>query len=291
MKARLLKEPELVNPILLCGWSGIGNIGLIAVDTLRMRLGAEEFAEIDSFDYFYPRKVKIENGLLVDLEFPGNRFYFKKHEKGDIIFFIGEEQPGRESKSYSLGNAVLDVAAKFGCRRIYTSGAAVTYIHHETKPRVWVVPNSEDLIDEVKKYKNTYLMSRIERGRGQGYISGLNGLLIGMARERGLEGICLMGEFPNYVSHSIPYPKASVSVLEVLTRILGIEIELKRLQKWAQETESKIEEYYQQMPDELKEQIEKIKNTETEHLTEEDGKSFVKEVEDFLKRREEGGER
>ncbi|MBI5188726.1 MAG: PAC2 family protein [Nitrospirae bacterium] len=290
MKVRLFKEPELEKPVLICGWPGIGNIGLITVDTLRIRVSAEEFGEIESWDFFYPRKIKIEEGLLVDLEFPSNKFYFKNLLENDLIFFIGEEQPRGDQKAYRISESVLDVAINFGCQRIFTSGAAVAPIHHQMKPRVWAVPNKGYLIDEVRRYENTVLMSDIE-GRGdQGYITGLNGLLIGMAKERGLEAICLMGEIPLYIPHSLPYPKASKSVLEVLTKILGIKIDLSRLEKWAQETEKRIEEFYQQIPTEMKERIERLIKTEEKPFTEEDRKRFVKEVEEFLKRSKEDGE-
>jgi hypothetical protein len=290
MGVKLLKEPKLKNPVLICGWPGIGNIGLIAVDTLRIKVNAEEFGEIESWNFFYPRKVKIEEGLLVDLEFPTNRFYFKKLKTRELIFFIGEEQPSGDKKAYQIGETVLDIAIRFGCQRIFTSGAAVAQIHHQMKPRVWAVPNKKELINEVRRYENTVLMSEIEGRSNQGYITGLNGLLIGMAKERGLEAICLMGEFPVYIPRSLPYPKASKSVLEVLTKILGIEIDLSRLEKWAQETERRIEELYQQFPDEMKERIEKFKYSKPTPFTEEDGKKFVKEVEEFLKRSKEDGE-
>jgi proteasome assembly chaperone (PAC2) family protein len=40
-----------------------------------------------------------------------------------------------------------------------------------------------------------------QEGRGnQGSITGLNGLVIGAARRRGMNGICLMGEIPDYFS-------------------------------------------------------------------------------------------
>jgi hypothetical protein len=290
MEVRLFKKPRLNRPVLICGWPGIGNIGLIAVDTLRIKVEAEEFGEIEGWDIFYPRKVKIEKGLLVDLEFPANRFYFKKLQNREIIFFIGEEQPRGDKKAYQIGEAVLEVAMKFGCQRVFTSGAAVSPIHHLMRPRVWAVPNRQDLINEVKGYENTILMSQIE-GRGdQGYITGLNGLMIGIAKERGLEAFCLMGEFPVYVPRSLPYPKASKSVLEVLTKMLGLEIDLSRLERWAQETERRLEEYYQQIPDDIKSQIEKFKYSQPSSFTEEDGKRFVKEVEEFLKRSKEDGE-
>ena len=70
---KLFKEPELEKPELICGWPGIGNIGLVAIDTLKGALKAEEFGEIEPWDFFYPKKVLIRDGLLKNLEFPTNK--------------------------------------------------------------------------------------------------------------------------------------------------------------------------------------------------------------------------
>ena len=157
MGIKLYREPQLENPILIAGWPGIGNIGLIAVDTLRRVLEAEEFGEIEPWDFFYPKRVLIRDGDIKELDFPISKFYFKRTERQDLVFFVGEEQPtvaGRAyaegRKAYQMANLVLDVAVRFGCKRVYTSGAAVAPVHHSVKPRVWAVPNSEALIDEVK---------------------------------------------------------------------------------------------------------------------------------------------
>ena len=156
MGLRLYQTPQLETPILVAGWPGIGNIGLTAVDTLRGMLEAEEFGEIEPWEFFYPKRALIRKGILEHLEFPSNKFYFKKTGGGDLIFFIGEEQPtegGRMyaegRKAYQMANLVLDVAESFKCRRVYTSGAAVALTHHTIKPRVWAVPNSGILIREM----------------------------------------------------------------------------------------------------------------------------------------------
>jgi proteasome assembly chaperone (PAC2) family protein len=237
MGIRLYQEPQFKNPILVASWPGIGNIGIIAVDTLRGILGAEEFGEIEPWDFFYPKRVLIRNGILEYLEFPSSKFYFKRTEGKDIIFFVGEEQPtegGRMyaegRKAYRMANLLLDVAEKFKCCRVYTSGAAVALTHHTAKPRVWAVPNSESLIPEIKQYANTVLMSDIEGRGGHGNITGLNGLLLGVAKKRGFEAICLMGEIPVYLQGlPLSYPKASKSVLEVLCHRLKVEVNLDKL--------------------------------------------------------------
>jgi proteasome assembly chaperone (PAC2) family protein len=303
MGIRLRQEPQLENPILIASWPGIGNIGIIAVDTLRGALGAEEFGEIEPWDFFYPKRVLIRKGILEYLEFPSSKFYFKKIEGRDAIFFIGEEQPtemGRMyaegKRAYRMANLVLDLAEKFECRRVYTSGAAVALMHHTTKSRVWAVPNSDSLIPEIRGYDNTVLMSDIE-GRGRhGNITGLNGLLLGVAKKRGFEAICLMGEIPVYLQGlPLSYPKASKSVLEVLIRSLKVEVNLDNLDELDRKVQQRIDEFYQQIPLEVRAQLDRLKHVayaqpaEPGPITEEEEKRIVEDVEKFFKKRGDGG--
>lgn len=45
MAIRFSKEPKLERPDLVCGWPGIGRIGIMAVDYLRRTIAAEELGE------------------------------------------------------------------------------------------------------------------------------------------------------------------------------------------------------------------------------------------------------
>lgn len=302
MGTRLHKEPGLDRPDLIAGWPGIGNIGIIAVDILRGQLEAEEFGEIEPWDFFYPRKVTIKAGMLEELEFPSNKFYYKKLAKKDLILFMGEEQPtdgGRMyaegRKAYQMANLVLDVAERFGCRRVYTSGAAVAPTHHALKPRVWAVTSRESLIREVRGYENTVLMSEIE-GRGDwGSITGLNGLLLGLAKRRGLEAICLMGEIPDYLSGApFPYPRASKSVLEVLTSLLGVGIDYRALDEMAAQIDAIIDGIYEKLPLEIRDRIEQRKlavPARPEAITEEDERWIKEHIDELFKKKGKGDER
>ena len=302
MGIRLYIEPKLQKPDLVASWPGIGNIGLIAADTLRRQIGGEELGEIEPWDFFYPRRVIIKDGILTDLEFPSNKFYYQRLAKKDLILFIGEEQPidgGRVyaegKKAYQIANLVLDVAERFGCQRVYTSGAAVALTRHTLKPRVWAVTSSESLIKEVKSYENTVLMSEIE-GRGDwGSISGLNGLLLGLARKRGFEAICLMGEIPDYLSGApFPYPRASKSVLEVLTNLLGIQISYDALDDWAAQMDEIIGGIYEKLPPDIKEKIEQRENVvraKPEMITDEDKEWIKKHIDELFKKGGRGDDR
>jgi len=302
MAVRLFKEPVLEKPDLICGWPGIGNIGLIAVDTLKGVLVAEEFGEVEPWDFFYPEKVSIRDGLLENLEFPASKFYYQKLERKDLIFFLGEKQPTEGERTYAAGekayqmaNLVLDVAERFGCQRVYTSGACVSPIHHTAKPRVVSVVSSENLATEVMRYQNTVLMSEMGGREGEGVITGLNGLLLAVAKKRGLEGICLMGEIPDWLSGSpFPYPKASKSVLEVFADILGIRVDFGFLGKMVAQIEEIVERLYEGFPPEIKERYDERKfvvQAKPRGITEEDAKWIKEHIDEFFKKRgEQGGQ-
>jgi proteasome assembly chaperone (PAC2) family protein len=297
MGIRLYKEPKLEKPDLIVSWPGIGNIGIIAVDTLRGLVKAEELGEIEPGEFFDPRKVSIKAGLLKDLEFPTSKFYFQRIKNRDVLFFIGEQQPtegeefyARGGKAYQMANLVLDVGLKFGCRRVYTSGACVSLIHHQMKPRVCAVVSCDKLISEVKEYQNTVLMSELGGRDGEGIITGLNGLLLAVAKKRGLESICLMGEIPDWLSGApLSYPKASKSVAEVFADILGIRIDLSVLDNMAIQTEDIIEKIYEKFPPEIKERYEQRKpvpQAKPEAITDEDAKWIREHMDEFFKRRD-----
>jgi len=291
----LHSEPELNQPVMIVGWPGIGNIGVLTVDNLRQQIEAEELGEIEPWDYFYPSKVIIRASVLHDLEFPTSKFYYKKLADRDLMLFIGEEQPSGHGrmyaeggKAYEMANQVLDVAEKFGCCRIYTSGAAVALTHHSMRPRVWAVATDNKLLAEMKGHANTLLMSEVE-GRGDiGNITGLNGLLIGVAKKRGFEGVCLMGEIPDYLSRvPFPYPKASQSVLEMFAVILGISVDMSALDDMAVQMEGVITNVFRQFPREVRDRIDqRRRETQPGLITEEDERWIKDHIDDFFRQDE-----
>ena len=287
------QEPELHNPDMVVGWPGIGNVGIITIETLRQAVQAEELGEIEPWDFFYPNKVAIHGGIITDMGFPGSKFYFKHLAKRDLLFFIGEEQPAtRESayaegkRAYEMANLVLDVAQKFSCRRIFTSGAAIAITHHTLQPKVWAVANQGELLSDLRRYDNTILMSEVEGRGNQGSITGLNGLLIGAAKRRGIEGICLMGEIPDYLSRMpFPYPKASKAVMETLAKIIGINIANNYLDDMIIQMEAVVNNVYQQFPQEIRERLEQrmsVTQTKQEAISEEDEQWFKEHIDEFF---------
>ena len=299
MGVRFFAEPQLRRPDMVVGWPGIGNIGVVTVDTLRQSIDADELGEIEPWDFFYPSKVIIRSCILRDMEFPGNKFYYKRLPDRDLVLFVAEEQPsggGRVyaegSEAYRMANLVLDVAEKFGCHRIYTSGAAVAQTHHDARSRVWAVATDRGMLAEVRQQANTVPMSEVE-GRGDlGSITGLNGLIIGAARKRGFEGMCLMGEIPDYLSRvPFPYPRASRSVLEVLAALLGVTIDYRPVDEMTEQMANVVGNVFQQFPENVRQRIEqrrKALDALPGEITEDDERWLKDHIDDFFRQGEKG---
>jgi uncharacterized protein len=293
MAVKLYREPELKRPIMLCAWSGIGNVGLVAVNTMRRFMRAEEFGQIEPYGYFDPSHVVIANGLIEDVRFPATRFFSHRRQDRDVVFVVGERQPEDPEKAYEMAADVLDVAEKLGCRRVYTSGASVTAIHHTSKPRVWAVPNSRRLVPEIRRYGNTVLMSEVDGADGQGSITGLNGLLLGVAKSRDVEAVCLLGEVPYYLQGGPwPYPKASIAVLEVLGSLLNIPLDLSELQQSAARVETSIDRILEtlagseELPEQVREEMDSLRHPRHSDLgpiTEQEQRDILDHLDDLFR--------
>ena len=230
---KLYARPRLKSPNMVAAWPGIGNVAIIVATYLERKLGFKELAEIEAFRFFDPIGVVVKDSVVEAPQFPQSQFYYWKNkgEGSDIILFIGEDQPA--AKGYELANCVLEVGLSFQVKRIYTCAAALTRIHHTEQPRVWGVATSQQATENLK---DCDLLQK-----GNLHISGLNGLLLGVAKERGIEGICLLGEVPTYTTR-IQNPVAALAILKVLTKMLGIKIDMTELAVLAAETKERMKQ-------------------------------------------------
>ncbi len=204
MKVNVLKMGVTVKS-LVAALPGMGNVGGIAAAYLIEELRMEPIAEI--LDYMPP--YVLHKNSLIEFE----RFSFKLYWGGrDFAVFTGFYQPQDPHILYELCNDLLDLAVNLGVRRIYTLGAAHTGIS-TPEPKVFYVVTDARLSDEIESYG-------AQQMRGEGYITGFNGLLLGLAAQRNIEGVCFLGEIER---PDIAQPKASIEVLKRLSVALKIE--------------------------------------------------------------------
>ncbi|MCM8796918.1 MAG: PAC2 family protein [Candidatus Omnitrophica bacterium] len=231
-RIKLVKKPRLRNPYLIVAWPGMGEVSFKAAYYLIEELGAEEFAYIPAEYFYYPVGIEVKDGILAVPELPQSRFYFWRNKSGkrDLIIFISNAQPDL-TKAEKYAQRILEVAKTFKVKEVIGFASMPQAIDHTHEPAVWFTATSKELVEKLKSY-NPQLLSA-------GQISGMNGLFLGIAKKEGLEGFCLLGEIPLYTIQ-IENPRATLAVLRIFCRIVGININLDRLMQQAQKMESEI---------------------------------------------------
>lgn len=223
-------RPELHQPLLLAAWPGIGQVALLAVTYLKERLGADEFAQMDAVPYFDLGGVFVEQDIIQPPRFPRNSLFAWHHPGGgpDLVIFTAEAQPS--ANGYQFAHRVLDVVTGLGVQSVFTMAAALVNELPDS-PRVWAAVSHPGRRQELQRYG-------VEL-KGDFYIAGMNGLLLAVAQERGLEATCLLGETPRFAPH-VENPTASLAVLEVLVSLLGLPVDFTDLRAQAKEAHTEL---------------------------------------------------
>jgi uncharacterized protein (TIGR00162 family) len=220
---KVLDRPKLDSPILVEGLPGIGLVGKLAGDHLLDELKAKKFAEI--YSPFLPPQVSIqEDGTvkLVNMEFHS----WSKNGR-ELVFLTGDFQGITPDSQYQLAEKTLDLALDLNVKRMYTLGGLATGSITQS-PRVFGAATSKKLVQEHGKYDIVF--------REDGAIFGASGLLLGLGMQKNLEGVCLMGETHGQIVDA----KSAEAVLRVLTKIIGVEVDMTALENKAKDTEKQM---------------------------------------------------
>jgi hypothetical protein len=221
------QDKNLVDPILVEGLPGIGQVGKLVAEYMIHMLAAEKIGEIHSI-YLPPQVILEGNGIA---RLPRNEVYLYKAPERHIIFLVGDFQSTSNEGHYLLSDAYLDMAQELGVKRIYTLGGFGVG-HLVNGPRVLGAVNREELKNEIEGAGVTF-----ERDEPGGGIIGAAGLLLGLGSIRGMDAICLMGETSGYLVD----PMSAANVLEALCKIIGVTVDPTQLNDRAAEMEQVVE--------------------------------------------------
>lgn len=219
------ETPKLKDPILIEGLPGVGNVGKLAAEHLKLKLKAKKLASI--YSKHFPPQVLIDEGGVVRLV-SNDLYYHKRKGKPDIVILAGDYQGISQEGQYEISYEILDMFQAMGGSRLYTLGGwSVGKL--VTQPRVLGATTTPGLVKELKAVGVEF-----SKDEPAGGIVGAAGLLLGLGQIRGLEGACLMGETSGYFSD----PKSAKCVLEKLQALVGLDIDFTELDKYSKEIES-----------------------------------------------------
>lgn len=246
---------QLHSPWLVAVWPGMGHVAVSSGYYLLSKLGMHAFAEYEENDLFDIDHVEVKNGIVQPSSKPRNRFYVwndpaKVH---DLVIFLGEAQP--PIGKHKFCRRLIDFALELGVERVFTFAAMATQMHPSHSSRVFAAATDDENLEELKRLE----LQVVEDGN----IGGLNGVLLAAAMDRNLQGACLLGEMPQIFTQ-LPFPKASLAVLEVFTTIMKLDLDLSEMQRQANAVDQQLGELLSRVEEAMQSQGSESSGEESE---------------------------
>ena len=241
----MLENLKLNKPLLVAVWPGMGHVALNAGIYLLAKLGMNLAAEYEVNELFDVDQVEVKDGIIQIGKRPRNRFFIWRDPKDfhDLIVFLGEAQP--PVGKYPFCRQIIGYAKQLGVERVFTFAAMATRMQLGQRSRVFAASTDRTGLDELKRLELDVLED--------GNIGGLNGVLLSAAAEAGLPGSCLLGEMP-HIFAQLPFPKASLAVLEAFSTLARIDLDLTELTDQAKGVEQQLGELLGRLEDQYSQQ-------------------------------------
>jgi len=234
---------------LLAAWPGMGNVAVLGAGHLAQQLGYEVAAELERPEHFDIQAVDVIRGVVETPRLPRSMFLRPPASRAvpgagpvpgadgvNLTIFMGEAQPSQGA--WAFARALLDRAQEWGVDRVVTFASMASQLLPSQEPRVHGAVTREDMIDELRRLE----VSPLEGGQ----VGGMNGVLLGAAAERGIPGICLMGEIPFFAA-AVANPKAARASLEAFCLMTGLDVNFDELNRQGALVDKTLEELMERM--------------------------------------------
>ena len=270
---KIYGRPELQSSSLVVGWSeDAGKLGPKVIDYLNSKLGAKEFGEIEPAAFFPLRGVSVEGDVA---QFPESKFYCCQEKN---LVTLKSNLPRFEW--YEFLNSVLDVAEHYcHAKELYTVGGMVSLSAHTAPRELLAIANSP----EMKQVLSQHDVARnMDYETPPGQRPTLSSFLLWVAKSRNVAGASLWVPVPFYLV-ATEDPQAWRKTVEFLDKRFDLEIDFGDLDKEAARQNEKIAQLRNRFP-QLDDYIRRLESNLA--LTEEENEKLVKEIEDFLRKRD-----
>ncbi len=231
MELKLNKRPK--NPVIVEGFPGFGLIGTITTEFLIEQLKAEQIGTVRCDDI--PAMIAIHGGKVLE---PIGIFYDKK--TNIVILHIITTVQGLE---WQLAETISKLSSQLKAKGVISLEGVASPHEDDDKMSCYYYSTN-------KKHEKTFKNNKIDPLK-EGIILGVTGALLLEADKIPLT--CIFAE-----THSaMPDSKASARVIELIDKLLGLNIPTKPLMKEAEKFEQKLKGILQQSKRATDEQMKK----------------------------------
>ena len=211
----LIDEPMLHEPILvvmLGGWIDAAGAGAAAAATLSAECESSPILRFDDdtfIDYRARRPVmELRDGLNTDLIWSTTELRAGRSPSGSDVLLLTGPEPDMAWRQFA--NAMADISEELGVTQMVAFGAYPFAAPHTRPPRLTCSSPSTEVLASV-----TFARSSVD------VPGGMAGVLEHALHARKIPTIGLWVQVPHYVA-AMPYPAASVALLEGFAEISGI---------------------------------------------------------------------
>jgi len=212
MKLDKLKDIRADEFVVFASLPDMGRVGGLVSSFLSQHLKTEQVAEITSSDKPW---VSYADGVVKSASDVYKISFDKRHK---LLVFTGESRPQDTGELHRLCNMLLDYVQSIGkVTRLYGAGG---YLREQVTgaPRVCGVVNRPELKKVLAKAGIGLVGSEITS------ITWFNGLILGLAAERGIDAIGLFGEISET---TVPQPLAAKTIISAFAKLENISIDTK----------------------------------------------------------------
>jgi len=223
------ETPALESPVFIEGLPGVGNVGRIVATHLISVFGGRKFGELYSTSF--PHQVKnLPDGTLRMMR---NEIHFTS-DPLDMVILTGDMQPLPTDfgSHYRMANSILEFCGKMNVKSIIAVGGYALGEDTDGRRKVFVGTSSPGLAG---RYEGPDVKLLDEEPGTP--IVGVSGLLPAMSSE--IDAVCLLGQTSGDIK---PDVEAASAVLDVISSMLDIQIDLNDLEKASQSIEREMED-------------------------------------------------
>jgi hypothetical protein len=213
----LVEEPMLHEPVLLVmltGWIDAAGAAAAAADAFAKECETSPILRFDddTFIDFRARRpvMALRDGVNTDLTWSSIELRAGRSSSGrDVLVLVGPEP---DMAWHRFARLVSDIAVELGVTRMIALGAYPFAAPHTRTPRLSCSSPSTEVLANV-----TFARSSVD------VPAGVAAVLEHALHARKIPSLGIWAQVPHYVA-AMPYPAASVALLDGVTEVTGIEL-------------------------------------------------------------------
>jgi proteasome assembly chaperone (PAC2) family protein len=280
----LIEEPAVTEPVLVValeGWIDAGFGAATAIATLLETTDSQMVATFDGEHFLDQRArrpmARIVDGVTEELRWPEVQLRHGTDQEGrDLLLLVGPEP---DFHWIEFAELVVSLAEQFDVRLVVGLGAFPAPAPHTRPVRLAATVPAP----------SQHLLERVGLVAGELEVpAGIVSALELAFADAGIDAITLWARVPHYVA-TLPYPQASVALIEGLANIGGLTLEATLLRKAAEDARSRVNDLvssnqeHAQMVAELEATIDEAEGNALDASVIPTGDDLARDIERFLR--------